>query len=159
MIDVSSPGCVEAAAITGRRAIASLQLRELVGIGRRRRHVELEVAGDDDARRAESREARGVGGGLRQAQIEAAEQRADRARQMPPALERALRHAAVDQDQRHAALGARHDQVRPQIGFDEQRQVGLPVVEEARDEARRVERHELMDDARRQPLLGQFAPR
>ena len=84
------------------------------------------------------------------------QQRADRARHTPPAPERALRQPAVDQDQRDAALGARHDQVRPQIGFDEQREVGLPVVEEARDEARRVERHELMDHAGRQPLRGEL---
>ena len=52
MIAVSSPGWVEAAATTGRAADAFLS-RELGRIGRRRRHVELQVAGGRHARCAE----------------------------------------------------------------------------------------------------------
>ena len=70
-----------------------------------------------------------------------------------PAVEGTLRQAAVDQDQRDAALLGGDDQVGPQVGLDQQREVGLPIVEEALDEARRIERHELMDDGFRQPLL------
>ena len=93
---------------------------------------------------------------MREAEIEAAQQRGNRGRREPPAIERALRQPAIDEDQRNAALRAHHDQVRPQIGFGEQREVGLPMIEEARDEPRRIERHELVDDARRQPLLGEL---
>ena len=76
---------------------------------------------------------------------------------MPPAPERILRQPAVDQDHRHAAPRRLDHDVRPQIRFHEQRQVGLPVIEEAAHEMRHVERHELMDDAARQPLLGEPA--
>ena len=107
------------------------------------------------ARRAEPGVARGIVGRLREAEIEAAKQRPDRARREPPAPERALRHPAVDQDQRNVARRRRHDQVRPQIGFHEQREIGPPVIEKARDEPRQVDRHELMDHARRQPFFGE----
>ena len=46
-----------------------------------------------------------------------------------------------------------HHQVRPQVGFHEQREIGPPMVEEAPHVARHVDRHELVDDAARQPLL------
>ena len=52
-------------------------------------------------------------------------------------------------------LGARHDQVRPQVGFGEQREVRLPVLDEARRIARRVERDELVDHVGRQALVGE----
>ena len=121
-------------------ADGGLELPELRRIGRRRGHVELQVAGRDITRSAEAGEARGVLGGLRKAEIEAAEQGSDRARHEPPALERTLRDAAVHQYQRNVAVGARHDQVRPQVRFGKQREVGPPVIEEARDELRHVER-------------------
>ena len=133
-----------------------LQLAQAVLVGGRLRHVELEIAGGRDARRAEVAVARGIGGGLREAEIEAPQQRRDHAGRVAPAIEGALRHAAVDQDQRDVPLRAHQDQVRPEIGFGEQAEVGLPMIEEARDEARRIERHELMDDARRQPLAGEL---
>ena len=135
----------------GRRAQAS----RLSRIGGRLRHVELEVAGGGDARRAEIAQAPGIGGGLRQAEVEAAQQRRDGGGRAAPAVERALGQPAVDQEERHAARGRRGDQVGPQIGFDEQRQIGLPMIEEPLDEARRIERHELVDRTRGQPLLGQ----
>ena len=103
-----------------------------------------------------SRIAPGIGGRLREAEVEAAQQRRDGAGNAPPAIERALGEPAVDQDQRHAAPRAGHDQVGPEIGFDEQREIGPPMIEEAPDEARRVERHELVDHARRQALLGEI---
>ena len=67
-----------------------------------------------------------------------------------PAPERALRHAAVDQDERDAAPIELHDGVRPDLGFGDERDVRLPVVEEAADIARHVERHELVHGAGRQ---------
>ena len=134
-----------------------LQGRKLGPVGGRRRHVELEIAGGDDMRRAQFAEPLGVGRRARQAEIEPPQQRADGARRIAPAPERALRQPAVDQDHRHAALRRLDHHVRPQIGFHEQRQIGPPVLEEAAHEVRHVDRHELMDDAARQPLLGQPA--
>ena len=60
-----------------------------------------------------------------------------------------MRHPPVDQHHRHTARRAGQDQVRPQIGFDEQRQRRLPVIEEAGDITRRVVRHILMDNVGR----------
>ena len=156
----SSPAWVEAAAITGRPAIAFCKAASLARIGGRRRHIELEIAGGDDMRGApNSLEALGVGRRARQAEIEPPQQVDDRVRQIAPAPERALRQPAIDQDHRHAAPRRLDHHVRPQIGFHEQREIGLPMIEEAAHEARHVERHELMDDAVRQPLLGQPARR
>ena len=81
-----------------------------------------------------------------------AEQRRDGAVHPLPARKRALRHPAVDQHHRQPPRGARQDQVRPQIGFDEQRQRRPPVIEEARDVARRIIGHILMDDVGRKAL-------
>ena len=141
--------------MTGRLPIDVAHALERGLVGRRRRHVELEIAGRGDARRAELGIALGVGGRLREAEIEATEQRRDHAAHALPAAERALRQAAVDDDHRNSAVGARQNKVRPQIGFDEQRQSRLPMGEETLDEARRVERDELMKRAFRQALLGE----
>ena len=54
-----------------------------------------------------------------------------KARIAPPAAERALRHARVDERQRNAAGRAFQDQVGPDLRFGEHGQVGPPVVEEA----------------------------
>ncbi len=69
-----------------------------------------------------------------------------------PARKRAMRHPAVDQDHRQPPRRARQDQIGPQIGLDEQRQARPPVIEKARDIARRVVRHILMDDVGGKPL-------
>ena len=47
---------------------------------------------------------------------------------------------------------ARQDQIRPQVGFDEQRQRRTPMIEKPRDIARRVVGDILMDDVGRKPL-------
>ena len=135
----------------------ALQSGELGLIGGRRRSVELEVAGDDDMRGAQFAEALGVGRRARQAKIEPPHQVADRHREIAPAPERIFRQPAVDQDHRHAAPGGLDHHVRPQVGFYEQRDIGPPMREEAAHEHRHVDRHELMNDAARQPLLGQPA--
>ena len=140
----SSPACVEAAAITRRVPTIDFQLAQRCWIGGRSGHVELEIAAAADARRAELCVTLRVGVRLRQAQIEAAEQRRDHARQAAPAAEGALRYPAVDQDHRNAAAGAGHNEIGPQVGFDKQRQIGLPVIEKAADKSRRVERNELV---------------
>ena len=134
-----------------------LQRVELCPVGRRRRHVELEIAGGDDARRAQGGQALGVARRARQTKVEAAQQIDDGCAQIAPAPERILRQPRIDQDHRHGARRGLDDHVGPQVLFHEQREVRLPMVEEAAHEARHVERHELMDDAARQPLLGQPA--
>ncbi len=92
---------------------------QLVIIDRWRRYVEFQVTRGSESRRAEFGIALRIGRRLRQAQVETAQQRGDGARQIPPAVERPLRHATIEQDQWDTALGARHDHVRPQIGFHE----------------------------------------
>ena len=139
-----------------RSPIASCSLRRLSWSAGGSRHIELQVAGGADARRAEIAIARGIGGGLGEAEIEPAQQCRDHAGGVAPAVVRALRHPPVDQDHRDVALRAGQDQVRPQIGFSEQSEVRLPVVEKALHEARHIERDVLMDDFRRQPLAGEL---
>ncbi len=122
-------------------------------VGRRRQHVELEIAGGHHIGAAERGEPLGIGRRLREANVEAAEQRRDGRRGALPARERARRHPAIDHHHRQTPRGAGQDQVGPQVGFDEQRETRLPVIEEARDIARRIERNELVDD------VGRKAPR
>jgi hypothetical protein len=92
---------------------------------------------------------------LSQAQIEPPQQRRDHAGLQLPAAKRTLRHAAVDQDHRHAPIGAVQYQVGPQIGFDEQSEIGLPMFQEASHKSRSVDRNKLVDDAGRKALFGQ----
>ena len=132
---------------------------QLGGIGRRRRNVELQIARGDDVAAAERRKALGIDFRLRQADVEPAEQRRDGAGDPAPARKRAMRHPPVDQHHRQPPRRARQDQVRPQIGFDEQRQRRPPVIEEARDVARRIVGHILMDDVGRETAWRRSPPR
>ena len=99
------------------------QALELGAVDRRRRRVDLEIAGGDGARRAERGEAAGQALVLRQHQREAAEQRLRDAQVAPPAPERALGHARVDERQRNAARRAFQDQVGPDLRLGEDREV------------------------------------
>ena len=119
---------------------------QLVRIGRRGGNVELEVSRHHDVAAAQRRKAIRIGLRLRQADVELAKQRRDGPLDPLPARKRALRHPSVDQHHRQPPRGARQDQVRPQVGFDEQRQRGPPVIEKPRDVTRRVVGHILMDD-------------
>ena len=130
------------------------ELVALVVVDRKRRHVELEIADDRHMRRTEVAVTPGVVARAYQTQIEALQQCADQTGHEAPALIRALRQPTVDQDQRNSALPARHDQVRPEIGFDEQREAWTPMVEKARHVARHVERNKLVDHLRGKPLTG-----
>ncbi len=121
-------------------------------IGRRCRNIQFQIARDDDVAAAQRRKTLRVDPRLRQADVEPAEQRRDRAAHPAPARKRAMRHPAVDQHHRQTPRRARQDQIRPQIGFDEQRQRRPPVIEKARDIARRIVRHILMDDVGGKPL-------
>ena len=123
---------------------------EGVGVGRRGRHVEFEIAGDADPRRAELRQPLGIGLRLRQAGLEAGQKEARRLGPLVPAREGALRHPAVDHHHRHAAALRLDQQVGPDLGFADQAELGAPVVEEAAHVARHVERQVLMDGPGRQ---------
>jgi len=118
---------------------------QLGRLGRRRRNIQLEIAGGDDAATAERGEAFRIGIRLGKADVEPAEQSGDGVGEPAPARERALRHPPVDQHHRQPPGGARQDQVRPQIRFDEQRQRRSPVIEETPDITRRIIRHVLVD--------------
>ena len=157
---VSSPAWVEAAAMTVRSPIAALSAARLVGVGGRLRHVELEVAGGGDARRAEvadsARHGRPIAPGRDRSSAAA---RRCVAGANAPALERALRDPAIDQDQRDAALGAVMIRFGHRSDSTNSARSGCQWSRKRVDEARRVERHELVDHARRQPLLGQLGRR
>ena len=155
MTAASSPAWVEAAATTARVPMIDSQFAKRRLIDGRRRYIEFEIAAAGDPGCAELRITLRIGAGLGQTEIEAAEQRPNDARQSAPAVERAFRHAAVDQDHRDAAVRTGQDQIGPQVGFNEERQIRLPVIEKSADKSRRVERNELMHRARRQALLGE----
>ena len=152
----SSPGWVEVAATTGRSPIASFSVCSLLlsigGAGTS--SFRLPVTSTCGAPKLG--EAIGIEAGLRKAEIEAADQRPGGALKRPPAMERTLGDAAVDDDQRNAPLGRRHDQVRPDIRLGEQGEIRLPAIEELRDEARHVERDELVDHVGRKPVAREI---
>ena len=76
------------------------------------------------------------------------------AREPVPAVEGALRQAAVDHDLRDVQLGEFHDGRRPKLRLNEERAFRPPMSEEAADEAGHVDRRELVDGARRQAPGG-----
>src|SRR5262249_59277639 len=77
----------------------------------------------------------------------------DGARREAPALEGTLGQPAVDQNQGNAALRAGQNKIGPEIGLDENRKIGEPMIEKAIHESRRIERDELMNGARGQTML------
>ena len=122
-------------------------------INRQRRDIEFQIADSCDPPSPELAVAFCVLGRAHQAQVEVRQQGTDQARhQFLPARIGALGQSAVDQHKWDLTLSARSDQVGPQVGFDEQRELRLPVTEKPRNEIGRVERDELMDDASREPL-------
>ena len=121
-------------------------------VGGRRRNIELQIAGDDDVAAAEHGKAFRIDAGLRQANLELAKQCRNRAAHPPPARKRTMRHPPVDQRHRQTSGRARKNEIRPQVGFDEQRQARPPVIEKTRDIARRIVRDVLMNDVRRKTL-------
>ena len=148
----SSPGWVDAATTTGRPRVIAISRSSLAASagGAGTSSFRLPVVTTLRLPSAENRSASRFR--LRQAHLEPAEQRRDGAGDPAPARKRALRHPAVDQHHRQAARRARQDQIRPQIGLDEQCQRRPPVIEEPRDIARRVVRDILMDDVGGKPL-------
>ena len=136
----------------GRPRVTDISRSSLAGSAGGAGNVQFQVAGGDDVAAAERGKAFGIDLRLGEADIEPAKQRRDRAADPAPARKRAMRHPAVDQHHRQAPRRARQDQIGPQIGFDEQRQRWPPVIEKARDIARRIVRHVLVDDVGGKPL-------
>ena len=137
------------------RADLSAQAPQLRLIDRQRRAGRLQIADRRNIASAEPAQTLGLRLVLRQALRERGEHRADQPRPPPPAPVRALRQPAVHQHHRDAAGMRRQHQIRPQLGFDPERQIGLPMIEKPLDPGGQVERHELMARPRRQPLFEQ----
>ena len=123
---------------------------ELDRIGRRRRHIELEIARRDHIAGAERGKPLGIGLRLGQAKVETAEQRGDRAGHAAPARERARRHPSIDHDHRHPPGGAGEDQIGPEVGFDEQPERWAPMIQKPLHKTWRVIGDVLMDHIRRE---------
>ena len=148
----SSPGWVDAATMIGRPRVTAISRSSLAGSagGAGTSSFRFPVVTTLRLPSAAKRSASTCR--LGEADLELAEQCRDRAAHPAPARKRALRHPAVDQHHRQPPRRARQDQIGPQIGFDEQRQRRPPVIEKARDIARRIVRHILMDDVGGKPL-------
>ena len=123
-------------------------------IGRRRRHVEFQIAADKDALGAERAQALRVGRSLREKQARAADHGTRQGREPPPRTERPLRHPCVDDRQRKRTSPERVEHRRPELRLHEEREVRLPVIEESPDRGGCVDRHELMDRVTRKARLG-----
>jgi hypothetical protein len=120
---------VLAASHTGRAPSACRHCSAEFQFLRRRGDVELDVAEDADALRADGPQALGIGRRLRRHRSERGERRSNERRKAQVAALRFCRQAGVDQRQRHAALRGGGDQVGPQLGFHEQAEARLEVVE------------------------------
>ena len=159
-ISASSPSRVEAASQTGRVSPKrSRNSRPSASGGVGDVDVELEVAEDGGARRAQRGDARGVRLALRR---NAGERRHHRARQRgnPRIAGRGpLRHPRVDQEDRNAALARERDRVRPQLGLHDQQQPWLPMREEAAYRERHVVRKPRLDHAIAEERLPRRASR
>ena len=129
--------------------------RKLAFIAGQRRRRGFEIADAGRGGGAEAAEALGLDIVLRQAQLETGEQRADQSRQPLPALERALRHAAVQEQQRRAGAIGLGDEIGPELGLDPEREIGAPMLEEAAHIGRTIHRHILMPGAVGGQAMGQ----
>ncbi len=83
-------------------------------------------------------EALGIVLRLRRHAGDGAQRTADQCRQQPVATQRAGGQAGIEDVDRNAAVAAAEQHVRPQFGFQDQRQAGLEMAEEAVDAARHV---------------------
>jgi hypothetical protein len=133
-------------------ACPRLQIGKGLRIGRRRRDIIFEITGDIDAGYAELRQAFGIRRGLGQTEFGFFHQSLRRARQAPPAPERPLRHARIHQNQGNFAAVNFAKKIGPDFGLGDEHEIGVPMVEETRHEARHVERNILMKGAGRQAL-------
>ena len=129
------------------------ELGELAPVGRQRRRVELDVAGDQDVRRAERDEPLAVAPRCaRGTDRNSFKQRGDEARRLHPAAERPLADPPVDHRQRRSRTLQFDDHIGPELALRHQRRVGAPMLDEPPHEQRTVERRILMQRARRQAL-------
>lgn len=123
-------------------------------IVRRRVGVDLEIARNHHRQRAERAEALRIDIGLGDDEREVLEQRIGERRPFLPAGEGPVRKAPVDQNLRNVAPSEFDDRHRPDFRFGDDRQIRLPVFEEAAHRRLEIERHILMDDGGAQTLGG-----
>ncbi len=90
---------------------------------------------------------------LGEAEGEGFEDRPHQPRRHPPARQRPGGEPRIGEQHRNAASVRRQHQIGPQLGFDPDRQIGMPVIEKTLDRARHIDRNELMAGARRQAAL------
>src|ERR1700683_2879321 len=136
------------------RADRILQVAQNDTIHRGWGHIELQITDAADVGCAETCVALSIGVGLGQAELEALKQSCNTAGYEAPALERALGHAAVNENDGYAAIRGSQNEIGPQIGFDKKREIGMPMIEKLSDKLWCIEGYELMHGAGRQPLCG-----
>ena len=128
---------------------------------RRRRDcdVELEVTGDNRLRRTELGESRRVGRRLRRDPRKAAQHRPDQGLEAPVPTRGALGEPGIDQEQRHSRRVCRSDQVRPQLGLEDESGGRPEVLVERIHGKRHVIRQPCLDHVIAEQRLSRFAAR
>ena len=125
----SSPGCVLAAIQIGRLPIRLRSAASSAGSAASKGAAAFKSPTlAASARRAP--EPRSLMLVLGQAKRESLQHRPDQPRHIAPAPERARRKAAVEQQHRNSASPCPEHQIRPELGFDPDREIGTPMVEE-----------------------------
>ena len=125
------------------------QLGEGGLIGGQRIGGEFQIAQALRVSRPQAREARGLGRVLGQHHAEAREQRPDERAGQRPARLGAGGEASVHQPQGNASPVRLAQEIGPELGFDPEREIRAPVIEEARDPGLAVQRQILMQRPRR----------
>ena len=96
------------------------------------RGLELEIPGYADAVRAERSESLRIFRALRRDAGNSAERLARQLREPPVARRRFLRQSRIDEIERDAALAARADQIGPDLGFHQDADTRLEMIEKIR---------------------------
>ena len=109
-----------------------------------RRGIDLDVARDDDIRRPEALDGTCDLGVLRKHGRKARKQRSAELGELAPAVDAPRRHSGVDEHKWNLSLCRFENEVRPDIGFRENRQGRFPVIQKSRDVLRHVEWNELV---------------
>ncbi len=113
----------------------------------KRGRVVLQIAGFEDLSRAKLAKPRGGGAILRHDEAEPREKTGDEGRSMAPVMRGTGRDARIDERERDVLAAGGEDEVRPELGFDPDREIGPPVIEEARAVVWMVERYILVEGA------------
>ena len=153
----SSPSWVEIAAQVLRSPICLCSRRTSASSAGGGSGVDFQIACHHDRPRAELAETERVKLGLGDDKRQVFKQRLGEVAAPLPGGERAVRKPAVDQNLRHAARAKLQNGHRPDFGFGDDRQIRLPMRQEAADGGLQVQRHILVDDIVAEPVGGQRA--